>query len=58
MASLEFLDLSQNNLSGMIPKSLEKLRYLKYLNVSFNGLQGEIPSGGPCKLHCSVFYEK
>uniref|UniRef100_A0A2K1X9V9 Protein kinase domain-containing protein n=1 Tax=Populus trichocarpa TaxID=3694 RepID=A0A2K1X9V9_POPTR len=54
VASLEFLDLSQNNLSGMIPKSLEKLRYLKYLNVSFNGLQGEIPSGGPCQLHCSL----
>ncbi|XP_059635695.1 receptor kinase-like protein Xa21 [Cornus florida] len=46
LISLEFLDLSGNNLSGDIPKSLEKLRYLQYLNVSFNRLQGEIPTGG------------
>ncbi|PRQ29203.1 putative non-specific serine/threonine protein kinase [Rosa chinensis] len=31
----------------MIPKSLEALSYLKYLNLSFNKLQGEIPTGGP-----------
>ncbi|RVW58290.1 putative LRR receptor-like serine/threonine-protein kinase [Vitis vinifera] len=36
-----------NNLSGTIPKSLEALIYLKYLNVSLNKLQGEIPNGGP-----------
>ncbi|XP_017639901.1 receptor-like protein 11 [Gossypium arboreum] len=45
LLSLEFLDLSRNNLSGEIPKSLEKLRYLKYFNVSFNRLEGEIPEG-------------
>ncbi|KAB1220947.1 hypothetical protein CJ030_MR3G025362 [Morella rubra] len=30
-----------------IPKSLEALSYLKYLNVSFNKLRGEVPMGGP-----------
>ncbi|TYG71505.1 hypothetical protein ES288_D05G401900v1 [Gossypium darwinii] len=43
---LEFLDLCNNNLSGVIHKSLEKLLYLKYFNVSFNRLEGEIPSKG------------
>ena len=47
LVSLEYLDLSGNNLSGSIPKSLEALKYLKYLNFSFNKLQGEIPNGGP-----------
>ncbi|KAI9071430.1 hypothetical protein K1719_046611 [Acacia pycnantha] len=46
MVSLESLDLSKNYLSGVIPKSLESLRYLKYLNLSYNLLQGEIPNGG------------
>ncbi|XP_062171370.1 probable LRR receptor-like serine/threonine-protein kinase At3g47570 [Alnus glutinosa] len=41
------LNLSYNNLSGSILKSLEALSFLKYLNVSFNELSGEIPSGGP-----------
>ncbi|KAJ7968754.1 Leucine-rich receptor-like protein kinase family protein [Quillaja saponaria] len=41
--------LSENNLSGVIPKSLEALVYLKRFNVSFNKLQGEIPDGGPFK---------
>ena len=35
------------NAGPHIPKSLEALIYLKYLNVSFNKLQGEIPNGGP-----------
>ncbi|XWS08090.1 hypothetical protein CRYUN_Cryun41cG0048900 [Craigia yunnanensis] len=45
--SLTSLDLSKNNLSGVIPKSLERLLYLNYFDVSFNRLEGEIPSGGP-----------
>ncbi|KAM3280951.1 hypothetical protein P3S67_027971 [Capsicum chacoense] len=45
LISLEYLDLSLNA-SGTIPKSLEKLSYLKSINVSFNVLDGEIPSGG------------
>ncbi|XP_028788769.1 probable LRR receptor-like serine/threonine-protein kinase At3g47570 [Neltuma alba] len=31
----------------MIPKSLESLLYLKSINLSYNLLDGEIPSGGP-----------
>uniref|UniRef100_M1AXN6 Uncharacterized protein n=1 Tax=Solanum tuberosum TaxID=4113 RepID=M1AXN6_SOLTU len=45
VTSLEFLDLSHNNVSGLIPTSLEKLQNLKY----FNKLVGEIPSSGPFK---------
>uniref|UniRef100_M1BZN9 Uncharacterized protein n=1 Tax=Solanum tuberosum TaxID=4113 RepID=M1BZN9_SOLTU len=37
LVSLEHLDLSSNNLSGMIPKSLRNLEHLMYFNVSFNG---------------------
>ena len=40
------MDLLNNNLSDAIPKSLEALPYLKYLNLSFNKLSGEIPSSG------------
>ncbi|KAG7949200.1 hypothetical protein I3843_13G049600, partial [Carya illinoinensis] len=47
LVSLELLDLNGNNLSGEILKSLEVLRYLKYLNVSYNKLRGEIPTQGP-----------
>ncbi|XP_012830465.1 PREDICTED: tyrosine-sulfated glycopeptide receptor 1-like [Erythranthe guttata] len=41
------MDLSYNNLSGSIPKSLEALQHLDYFNVSFNAPRGEIPTGGP-----------
>ncbi|PHU16768.1 hypothetical protein BC332_12463 [Capsicum chinense] len=33
-------------LQGTIPKSMERLSYLKSINVSFNDLEGETPSGG------------
>ncbi|PHT49364.1 hypothetical protein CQW23_09111 [Capsicum baccatum] len=56
MVGLEFLDLSYNNISGIIHKSLEKLKNLKYFNVSFNKLYGEIPSGGPFKNLSSQFF--
>jgi len=56
MVGLEFLDLSHNNISGIIPKSLEKLQNLKYFNVSVNKLYGEIPSGGPFKNLSSQFF--
>ncbi|CAB4276391.1 unnamed protein product [Prunus armeniaca] len=39
--------LSKSNLSRLISKSLETPVHLKYLNLSFNRLQGEIPIGGP-----------
>ncbi|CAN4105620.1 unnamed protein product [Withania somnifera] len=47
MTSLESANLSNNILSGTIPKSLEELRYLKNFNVSFNRLEREIPKKGP-----------
>ncbi|XP_009765422.1 probable LRR receptor-like serine/threonine-protein kinase At3g47570 [Nicotiana sylvestris] len=56
MVGLEFLDLSHNNISGTIPKSFEKLQYLKYFNVSYNKFYGEIPSGGPFKNLSSQFF--
>ncbi|KAF3682535.1 putative LRR receptor-like serine/threonine-protein kinase-like [Capsicum annuum] len=56
MVGLEFLDLSHNNISGIIPKSLEKLQNLKYFNVSFNNLYGEIPLGDPFKKLSSQFF--
>ncbi|XP_047259470.1 receptor kinase-like protein Xa21 isoform X1 [Capsicum annuum] len=56
MVGLEFLDLSHNNISGIIPKSLEKLQNLKYFNVSVNKLYGEIPLGGPFKNLSSLFF--
>ncbi|KAK4708237.1 hypothetical protein R3W88_029162 [Solanum pinnatisectum] len=43
---LSIMDLSVNALSGTISKSLEKLLYLKAINVSLNELEGVIPSGG------------
>ncbi|XP_047266780.1 receptor kinase-like protein Xa21 [Capsicum annuum] len=39
MVGLEFLDLSHNNISGIIPKSLEKLQKMKYFNVPVNKLE-------------------
>ncbi|KAM3306472.1 hypothetical protein P3S67_013342 [Capsicum chacoense] len=58
IVGLEFLDLSDNdnNISGTIPKSLEKFQNLKYFNVSANKLYGEIPSRGPFKNLSSQFF--
>ncbi|KAG8367261.1 hypothetical protein BUALT_Bualt16G0054100 [Buddleja alternifolia] len=56
LVNLETLDLSHNNLSGNIPKSLEGLRYLTYFDVSFNYLSGQIPSGGPFRNFGSQFF--
>ncbi|GAA0171247.1 hypothetical protein LIER_25329 [Lithospermum erythrorhizon] len=44
MNGLETLDLSSNELSGEIPVGLKKLKALKHLNISFNNLEGKIPS--------------
>jgi len=38
------LDLSQNNLSGVIPNAIGDLTNLKALNLSFNKLKGTLPS--------------
>ncbi|XP_011099080.2 probable LRR receptor-like serine/threonine-protein kinase At3g47570 [Sesamum indicum] len=45
LRGLQVLDLSQNNLSGLIPRFLSELPLLK-LNLSFNRLQGEVPTLG------------
>ncbi|KAI9074837.1 hypothetical protein K1719_043211 [Acacia pycnantha] len=45
MVSLGSLDLSKITLR-CDSKIIESLRYLKYLNLSYNLLQGEIPNGG------------
>ncbi|KAJ7947115.1 receptor kinase-like protein Xa21 [Quillaja saponaria] len=46
LISSEYLDLFENKLSGVIPKSLEALVNLKYFIMSFNKLHSEIPSNG------------
>ena len=43
LKGLQLLDVSQNNLSGPIPKGLEKLFFLEKLNLSFNNFEGEVP---------------
>ena len=40
------MDLSNNNISGTIPKSFQKLNQLSVLDVSNNKLSGKIPRGG------------
>ncbi|KAL5570535.1 hypothetical protein UlMin_027110 [Ulmus minor] len=42
---LSELDLSLNSFSGEIPKDLQNISLL-YLNMSFNHLEGEVPTGG------------
>ncbi|CAN6247145.1 unnamed protein product [Urochloa humidicola] len=37
------LDLSHNNLTGVIPQEIVQLKSLEKLNLSFNGFLGEIP---------------
>eukprot|EP00261_Vitis_vinifera_P036335 XP_019077578.1 PREDICTED: putative receptor-like protein kinase At3g47110 isoform X2 [Vitis vinifera] len=48
LRGIQFLDLSCNNLSGRIPNELEDLGLLS-LNLSYNYLEGEVPSGGVFK---------
>uniref|UniRef100_A0A2N9G7Z1 Protein kinase domain-containing protein n=1 Tax=Fagus sylvatica TaxID=28930 RepID=A0A2N9G7Z1_FAGSY len=45
LRGLQDLDLSRNNLLGSIPKDLQNLSLL-YLNLSFNNLEGEVPTEG------------
>jgi hypothetical protein len=46
LVGIKELDISQNNLSGKIPEFLTSLKYLRYLNLSFNDFDGEVPSNG------------
>ena len=49
LKALELLDVLRNNLSGFIPKGLEKLLFLKYLNILFNDIEGALPTVGVFK---------
>jgi len=40
------LDLSENQLSGSIPKVLQNISSIEYFNASFNMLEGEVPTKG------------
>ncbi|TVU07990.1 hypothetical protein EJB05_41372, partial [Eragrostis curvula] len=51
------MDLSRNNLSGDIPEFLESLSSMKLLNLSFNNLEGPIPTGGIFQNTGEVFVQ-
>ncbi|KAL0351342.1 UNVERIFIED_CONTAM: putative LRR receptor-like serine/threonine-protein kinase [Sesamum calycinum] len=53
LSGLQDLDLSRNNLSGPVPSFLADLRLLS-LNLSFNRLQGEVPSSGVFKNRSAI----
>ncbi|CAK9139197.1 unnamed protein product [Ilex paraguariensis] len=46
LKGLRYLDLSRNNLSARFPQYLETFSSLIYVNLSFNNLDGEVPSQG------------
>ncbi|XP_052117919.1 probable LRR receptor-like serine/threonine-protein kinase At3g47570 isoform X4 [Arachis duranensis] len=48
LKGLRKLDISRNHLSGSIPEGLQNLS-LEYLNISFNMLDGKVPTGGVFK---------
>ncbi|XP_042033536.1 probable LRR receptor-like serine/threonine-protein kinase At3g47570 [Salvia splendens] len=56
LRGLVSLDLSENNLSGMIPRFLVEFRLL-YLNISFNELQGEVPTLGVFQNESAISLE-
>ncbi|XP_047961931.1 probable LRR receptor-like serine/threonine-protein kinase At3g47570 [Salvia hispanica] len=61
LRGLEFLDLSQNNLSGIIPRFLVEFHLipgsLLYINISFNELQGEVPTLGVFQNESAISLE-
>ncbi|XP_042415256.1 receptor-like protein 32 [Zingiber officinale] len=42
---VKLIDLSNNSLTGVIPQDLSRLTALHHLNLSYNNLSGNIPSG-------------
>ena len=46
LKGLVTLDISSNKLSGPIPGDLKNLQALQLVNLSFNNLEGEVPTGG------------
>ncbi|XP_073365592.1 uncharacterized protein [Aegilops tauschii subsp. strangulata] len=51
------MDLSQNNLSGEIPDFLGTFSSLQLLNLSFNSLEGIVPTGGAFINSSKVFIQ-
>jgi hypothetical protein len=43
---LGMLDISHNDIYGVLPPQVANLAYLAYLNVSYNRLSGRVPIGG------------
>ncbi|KAK4413343.1 putative LRR receptor-like serine/threonine-protein kinase [Sesamum alatum] len=56
LRGLQDLDLSQNNLSGLVPRFLSELPLVN-LNLSFNRLQGEVPTVGVFRNESAVSLE-
>ncbi|KAH6776638.1 hypothetical protein C2S52_014199 [Perilla frutescens var. hirtella] len=56
LRGLQDLDLSRNNFSGTIPRFLGEL-HLVNLNLSFNALQGEVPSLGVFENESAISLE-
>ncbi|KAL0360062.1 UNVERIFIED_CONTAM: Wall-associated receptor kinase [Sesamum radiatum] len=56
LRGLQDLDLSQNNISGPIPRFLSEL-LLVNLNLSFNRLQGEVPTVGVFQNESAISLE-
>ncbi|KAL1533791.1 non-specific serine/threonine protein kinase [Salvia divinorum] len=56
LRGLEYLDLSHNNLSGLIPKFLVEF-HLLYLNLSFNVLEGDVPTLGVFRNESAISLE-
>ncbi|KAJ9555898.1 hypothetical protein OSB04_010512 [Centaurea solstitialis] len=56
MKSIETLDFSHNDISGLIPQSLTKVNELTILDVSYNKLTGRIPVGGQMRTMNELNY--
>ena len=51
------MDLSRNNLSGQIPQFFESMTSMKLLNLSFNNLEGAVPTSGIFQTIGEVFLQ-
>ncbi|CAH2049297.1 unnamed protein product [Thlaspi arvense] len=49
MSQSQSLDFSRNTLSAGIPTTMDNLNFLQYLDLSYNDLTGEVPSGTQLK---------
>ena len=49
LRGLEQLYLSNNNLSGNIPKIFEHFHFLQFLDLSYNHFEGDVPTDGVFK---------